>query len=372
MMRYQGEKILVTGATAFIAGRLAERLVIEEGADVRVLIRNWTNAAWLSRIRVEFVEGDVTRPESLARALSGCTKVFHCANGGNSYSEFLDTNCMGTKNMLEAAGRERVERFVYISSIAVHGARLPDVVDEATPFASTGHGYSDSKIEAEKLIWKFREKHRLPVVVIRPTYVWGPRAGQFTVGLVTALANGTLRLIDDGAPKCPAVFVDNLVDMLLRAGAKEEAVGEAFLATDGQHYSWRDFFEAYARMVRAGKLRSLSSKSRSVRMASRSIEHLDRVLEALSPNPAPLWRKVIRRSARIVKTQLLNRGIPTARYLDLYSNRCQINTEKATRLLGHTPRYSLQTGMAATESWLRDQLGWQLGLSDERVVSHDL
>jgi len=365
MMRYQGQTVLVTGATGFIAGRLAERLVVEEGAHVRVLVRNWSNAAWLSRVRVEFVEGDVTRPESLARAFAGCSRIFHCASGGRSYDEYMTTNVEGTRNMLEAAELERVARFVYISSIAVHGAKLPDVVDETTPFALTGRGYSDSKVEAEKLIWKFSEERRFPVVVVRPTYVWGPRAGQFTVGPVNSIANNALRLIDEGAPNCPAVFVDNLVDLLMQAGAKEQAVGEAFLATDGQAYSWRDFFEAYRDIVGAGEFRSLSSRSPIVRFSARSIEHLDRVLEALSPNPAPLWRKVVRRSARIARAQLTARGIPTAWYLNLFSNRSRINTDKAKRLLGHTPRFTLQSGMAATETWLKDQFGWQLGLSGD-------
>ena len=60
---------------------------------------------------------------------------------------------------------------------------------------------------------------------------------------------GKQRLFDKGNFACPAVYLDNLVDMLLLAGLKPEAIGETFLATDGGTYTWADFFNSYARIV---------------------------------------------------------------------------------------------------------------------------
>jgi nucleoside-diphosphate-sugar epimerase len=281
----------------------------------------------------------------------------------------MATNVAGTKNVLEAAVAQNVGRFVFISSITVHGSRLPEHVDENTPFVKTGRGYSDSKVEAEELIRNYRENYRLPVVIIRPTYVWGPRSGQFTIGPVLSMKNGTLRLIDDGIAPCPAVYVDNLVDALLLAGANQDAAGETFIITDGQETTWRNLISAYAKMIGTGIPASVSSGSCYVKWASRLAEILDRALVRWSPNPAPLWRKVFRRSARILRAQIAKRGIPTEWYLTLYSNRGRISIEKARRLLGYAPRFTLASGMAATEAWLKDQVGTQLGFPDQWPVA---
>ena len=364
MKRYKGRTVLVTGATGFIAGRLVERLLLEEGAGVRVLIRNWTNASWVARLHPDFVEGDVTDSDSVDAAVRGCDAVFHCASGGDSYDGFMRTNVDGTDNVLQASQRHAVERIVYVSSITVHGSRFPAVVDEDTPTVKTGRGYSDSKVAAEELIRQRIQQDTLPVVVVRPSFVWGPRAGQFTVGLMAAIKAGALRVMDGGGFGCPAVYVDNLVDLLLLAGLKPAAIGQTFLATDGQAYTWSEFLNYYAKIVGAPPLRSLSSSSALTRIASVGVERLGNLLEKYQGNPAPLWKKVVRRSARILHTGLMNRGYPDPWYLDLYSNRSEISIDRAHDLLGYNPRFSLQQAMAMTEQWVLDQLGVRLGLTD--------
>ena len=364
MKRYKGKTVLVTGATGFIAGRLVERLLLEEGAGVRVLIRNWTNASWVARLHPDFVEGDVTDSDSVDAAVRGCDAVFHCASGGDSYDGFMRTNVDGTDNVLQASQRHAVERIVYVSSITVHGSRFPTVVDEDTPTVKTGRGYSDSKVAAEELIRQRIQQDALPVVVVRPSFVWGPRAGQFTVGLMAAIKAGSLRVMDGGDFACPAVFVDNLVDLLLLTGLRPEAVGQTFLATDGQGYTWSEFLNGYAQIIGASPLRSLRSASPFTKTASAIVERLGNLLEKLQGNPAPIWKRVIRRSARIVRTGLMNRGYPDPWYLDLYSNRSTVSIQRARNLLGYDPRYSLERGMAMTEQWVLDQLGVRLELTD--------
>ena len=88
------------------------------------------------------------------------------------------------------------------------------------------------------------------------------------------------------------------------------------------------------------------------------------MLERFKGNPAPLWQKIIRRSARIVRTALMNRGVPETWYVNLYSNRTSVSIENARALLGYEPRFTLEQGMGATEEWALDQLGVSLGLTD--------
>jgi nucleoside-diphosphate-sugar epimerase len=364
MNSYTGQTTLVTGANGFIAGRLVERLLLEEGARVRVLMRNWTNAAWIARLRPDFVEGDVSEPASLDTAIQGCDRVFHCASGGDTYDGYMRTNVQGTDNLISTCLKHQVQQIVYLSSITVHGSKLPARVDQHTPLQKTGRGYSDSKVAAEELIQKRVREEQAPVAVIRPTFVWGPRAGQFTAGPLASIKAGTLRLMDQGHHLCPAVYVDNLVDLILLAGLNPLAIGQIFLATDGQQYTWADFFNSYARIVDRPALQSLSSNSQLTRVSSRSVEKLGQILERFQGNPAPFWKKVTRRSARIVRTWLMNGGVPDPWYLNLYSSKSHVSIENARQLLSYHPRFTLEQGMAETERWVLDQLGVRLELTD--------
>lgn len=364
-MRYEGKTVLITGGTGFIGGRLAERLALEEGASVRALVRNWASAVWVSRVRAALVQGDVTDADSVAEAMNGCSVVFHCASGGESRDEYLATNVGGTRNVLDAALTTGVERVVHISSIAVHGPSPPNGANEDAPFVPTGKAYGDSKIEAEQLVWQYWREHELPVTVVRPTFVWGPRSGLFTSRPLRAMKSRAFALIDAGSGSCNAVYVDNLVDAILLAGLRPEAVGEAFIVTDGLDVTWSDFFGHYARLlgVDLSSFPSLRSRSPLVRFGARAREFLEGLLVALSPNPAPLWRRAIRRSARIARDLLVQRGTPTPWDLAKYARRGALDTSKAGRMLGYSPRYSLEDGMRDTLVWVKDQMGYDLDIA---------
>ncbi len=112
-----GKRVLVTGGTGFIGGRLVERLILEHKADVRVLVRNFARVPRIARFSVEMLYGDVTNPSDVERAVDGCEVIFHCAALGSKGSKEIRrlVNVGGTRNVLEAARHAGANRVVYLS-----------------------------------------------------------------------------------------------------------------------------------------------------------------------------------------------------------------------------------------------------------------
>jgi nucleoside-diphosphate-sugar epimerase len=354
MVDYRGKRVLVTGGTGFIGGRLAERLSFEHEAEVVILVRDWRRAVWASRLPAKLIEGDVLDPPSVAKAMKACQLVFHCAMGGGR------TNRDGTLNVLQAARESGVQRVVHLSTIGVHGPNPPDDADESTPLLSVADDYGDSKIAAEQVIADFTRQHPLPVVTLRPTFVWGPRSDWFTVDPVRQIHAGTWQLVDHGLGRCHAVYIDNLVDAIVLAGVTPGIENEVFLITDGQPCTWGDFFMAYARMLGVHSLPSVSSK----RIASHPLRRVDRALTRVHdafgrwmPRLEP-FRTGFRGSRYILrKVRRLFGRTPIFRDWDLikYGRRGQLNISKAKQRLGYVPRIPREEGMRQVEIWLRDQ-----------------
>ena len=357
----EAKPILVTGGTGFIGGRLAERLAFESPAEVRLLVRDWRHAVWASRLPARLMEADITKPESLTKAMEGCDVVFHCAGVGGDPETCRRINRDGTLHLLEAARAAGVRRIVYLSSIAVHGPNPPEDADESAPFVRTGNAYGDSKIDAEEVITSFTEKHPLGVVILRPTFVWGPRSAYFTIAPLQQILAGTWRLVDQGIGSCHALYVDNLVDAMLRAGSSPGVDGAAFLITDDQPCSWAEFFLAYARMAGVSALPSISSTG----LKDRAVRHLDRALGGFydfldSHMPSFEPARFSCRAARLILRRLrrvLFGSSPGFSDWDLskYARRGRLNTRKAKEQLGYVPRIARSEGMRLTELWLRDQ-----------------
>ncbi|MHB8412089.1 MAG: hopanoid-associated sugar epimerase [Candidatus Acidiferrales bacterium] len=170
---------LVTGATGFVGSHVARRLVTS-GESVRALARAGSRQQALDGVAVEWVEGDLRDEGSLDRALSGVTRVYHVAADYRLWSrhpqEIYDSNVTGTKNLLAAARRARVERFIYTSTVATiavpREGELPDETNRASVDEMIGH-YKRSKLLAEQEA--LRAAHEgLPVIIVNPTTPVGP------------------------------------------------------------------------------------------------------------------------------------------------------------------------------------------------------
>jgi nucleoside-diphosphate-sugar epimerase len=359
--RYAGQAVLVIGGTGFIGGRLAERLVLEEGArQVRVLVRQWSRAVWVSRYRVDLVLGDVLDAASLTEAMHGIDVVFHCASAPAEAGGYTRTNVDGTRTVIATCRAQGVKRLVYVSSIAVYGDDQVGVLSADSPRPLTGRDYSDSKVMAEDLVFDAAREGALDGVIIRPTYVWGPRSNLFTLRQLREMKQGHFHWVDGGSGVCSAVHVDNVVEALLLAGSKPGLSGRAYLVTDGEKLTWAEFFGHYLRHLGVAAAGSLDSRSLLTRAGCRSTDLLRSVVDRLKGNPAPLHRKVVRRVA-LELNQRLGRRFISAWDLRKFS-RCAPVDIASTRLeLGYQPVVSVAEGMRDTLLWVQDQHGAELG-----------
>jgi nucleoside-diphosphate-sugar epimerase len=370
--------ILITGATGFIGGRLVEYLVPHCKAQVRALVRNYGRAVRLARWPIDLVPGDLMDPDSLHKAVANCDLVFHCAYGstGDAATQRAVT-VDGTRNLMEASLIAKVKRVIHVSTIAVHGPDPGLTVDENTPLRYSDDVYADAKLDAEETVRQYAQDRGLPVVIVRPTIVYGPRAGGWTVGPVNRIKRGKQSLIEGGSGIANHVYVDDVVQALLLSAIQPEAVGEAFIVSHGTGVTWKEFFGHYARALDVElpelTLQDISEQRQKLKqlqnpvnmgltfVASPHAQSVVRSMPAIGPVVGLARRAVPRRArqailsrATMLREAKLNPPAPPRQWMvDLFCARGICKIDRAQRLLGYQPRFSLQEGMELTEAWLR-------------------
>jgi nucleoside-diphosphate-sugar epimerase len=237
---------LVTGATGYIGGRLAHRL-IDDGWSVRVLARNPDRVPDSLRSRAEVIGGDLANKASLGRGVRGVSVIFHCAanvNTWDSVDAYFSANVSGVATLLNVIAEENPElsRLVHVSTMDVYG--FPKhACDEQSATAPSGFGYGDSKLIGESLVREFCDAHRIPYTIIRPANVIGPQS-QFVRRIGTALTSGVMLTVDGGRANAGLVYIDNLVDYLVWAALSRNAIGQCYNVRDAYDATWAGFIRA--------------------------------------------------------------------------------------------------------------------------------
>ncbi|MEJ5197905.1 MAG: NAD(P)-dependent oxidoreductase [Anaerolineae bacterium] len=316
--------VLITGITGFIAGHLAERL-LAAGIAVRGTARRPAAANRLAHLGAEVVAADLLDADALRRVAAGCRTVVHAAawTGGAEISEAAGrrVNVEGTANLLAAAEAAGVERFVYISSVAVYGLNRAPLIDETAPTLAVRQAYPDSKIAAEARV----RAATVPWVIVRPASTYGPRGAAWTIGPIEQIKAGRLVLLGEDRGLVTPGYIDNVVDGLVLALAHPAAVGEAFNLCDDRAVTYREFYMAYARMLGRDRLPAV-----------------------------PGWFAALAATAPArVARRLLGRPAIGPWSLHFRRNPSQFSIAKARRVLGYAPAVDFAEGMRRTEAWLR-------------------
>jgi predicted dehydrogenase/nucleoside-diphosphate-sugar epimerase len=228
---------LVTGATGFIGHHLLERL-LQERDRVRILVRKEPPKEMMKNPKIEVFLGDIGNRESVFEAMKGIKEVFHLGaviSGWNE--EFQCGTIHGTQNMIDAALENNVEQFVYMSSLsvlqtAVAKADVPIREDwQYEPFPARRGGYTESKLQAEKMILDAVKEKKLPAVLLRPGEVVGPDR-PFLSGAAAIQAGGIFVVFGNGKADIPVVWMSDLIDATMAAANKKIRDGSIYNLVD--------------------------------------------------------------------------------------------------------------------------------------------
>ena len=197
-MKLNGKTVMVTGATGLLGGAVVRMLLARGGVHLRAFARDRQRADIFADDPVEISLGDIIDRDAVSRAMAGCDVVIHSvmATGGGDTQQI---NVEGTRNLLDAAVDEGVDRLVHVSSVAVYHPVSDGVVDEVHAKEPDGSGtsYHDTKLDSEILALEYARERGLSVVVLQPVAVYGPRGGYWSVRVLELLRDHTMLLVDE-------------------------------------------------------------------------------------------------------------------------------------------------------------------------------
>ena len=322
-------RVALTGATGYTGSRLLD-VLLAHGDAVSALVR----PASVGRVRggVRVVEGDLGDKRALGQLVEGAEAVIHVAavyrTAGHPDAYYRDVNVGGTERLLEASAHAGVRRFVHTSTVGVHGHVERPPADENSPIAPDDI-YQVTKAEAEALALGFHRKRGLPVTVVRPGAIYGPGETRL-LKLFRAIARGLYAIVGSGRAFYHPVYIDDLIDGLLLALERPEAVGEPFIIAGPSYVTQTELTALIARHT-GGRVLPFRIPVAPLRLAGALCEA---VCVPLGIDP-PLHR----------------------RRVEFWTKSRAFTIEKARRVLGYAPKIDLDLGIARTAAAYR-QAGW--------------
>ena len=324
------DPVFLTGASGFIGGQLARRL-LAAGRAVCVLARR--PLPELERLGARVVSGDLHDAAALRAGCVGAGTVFHVAGRVGVWGppdDFFHVNVEGTRRVLAACRAAGVPRFVYTSSPSVvyNGGDLAGV-DESAPLCTAAPcAYPTSKAAAERLVAAANGSD-LATVALRPHLVWGPGDRNVVPRALALARSGRLRVVGTGGNRVDCTHIENAVDAHLQAeaalarpaGAPGDPRGRAYFITNGEPVVLWDWINEL--------LRGLGIPEVSRRVSADTTYRLGAVLETL-------WR-VLPLRGEPPMTRFVAKELATDHWFRI---------DAARRDLGYAPRVSMAAGTA--------------------------
>jgi nucleoside-diphosphate-sugar epimerase len=314
------QRVFVTGAHGFIGRVLVARLRALGSEVDGVDMRAGDDPAIL--------QADISTPGEWQRRAQQSDLIVHTAALVGMYSlpkGYWEANVVAPRLVLDAAAAGGVQRVVHLSSIVVFGFEFEGEVDEHTPVRPNGVHYVDTKIASEQVVLSAHTHGEVPCTIVRPGDVYGPASRPWTIEPVKRLKSRQFALPGGGRGLHSPIYVDDLVEGILRAATVPAAAGRIYTITGAETPTIGEFVAYYSRMLGTGGARTVPYR-------------------------------VARGVARVVDSIARRRGAAnevTPAAIDYFMRRGTYSIARARAELGYEPAVGLDEGMRRTEEWLR-------------------
>ena len=317
-MNLKNKKILVTGAGGFIGSHLTERL-LSMGAEITCFVRYNSLNRWgfLDTIKdknsLNIIAADLKDSDAVRKAVKGQDIVFHLGAAvsiPHSYNfprEHLQTNIIGTFNVLNECKEQSVGKIVHMSSSEVYGTATQVPIKETHPLQAQSP-YSATKIASDKLAESFYLSYNLPLAIARPFNTFGPRQSARAVipTIITQALTSNKIIIGNDKPTRDFNYVSNTVDGLVEAAKSDKSIGEVINFGSGTEISIKELVQEVISII--GKDIKIVNDSKRFR-----------------PNKSEVMRLIA-------------------------------DNSKAKKLLGWQPRVNFRQGLKTTIEWISGNL----------------
>ncbi len=324
-------RYLITGATGFVGGHIAEAFV-QRGWPVSAIVRGSSDTALLEKLKVQLHRGELSDPKFVAEALADIDVVVHTAAKVGDWGPVDDYRAVNVEQLrvlLDACKGQALSRFIHVSSLGVYEGRHHYGSDESVPPPHQhADGYTQTKVESEQLALKYYQDFGVPVVVLRPGFVYGPRDRTVLPRIIENLRGHRIRYPGGGQAAMNTIFVRNFVQAVFLALDNPQAVGQVYNLTDGEFVSKRRFIETICDALN---------------------------LDKPTAKP-PLWLAKIATWVSEKKARCAWRqAAPNLTFakLKFIGYNLDFSIEKAKRELGYQPRHDFTEGMAETMAYYK-------------------
>jgi nucleoside-diphosphate-sugar epimerase len=321
MSQKKPEKVLITGANGFIGNTLMRYYKTQKVPVVGIdLIGNDD----------DIVQGDIANPETISHLLESCDVVVHTAalvSNSIADSDMWRVNVLATRNLIAAAEKYKVRRFVQLSSIVAYGNAAEGELDEDQPVHADGGSYVLTKLASEHTVLAAQARSSLELVIIRPGDVYGPGSRPWIILPLEAINKGQFMLPAKGEGFFRPIYIDDLVRGIALAVSTQEASGEIFNLSCEGYISTKEFFSHHYQWKNKRGPMVVSTK-------------LALFAAAVATKIANLTGGVNEASAATI-TQLCTKS--------------WFSIAKAERILGWKPEVSFDEGIERSRLWAAEQ-----------------